>query len=208
MFVFGGCGADGRVCDLWEYDPERNAWQQLPSCSSAGGRGGAVLCASACGRRLYVLGGFNGAEMADTHCFDIDAARWSCCSGGGGGGGGVPDMPLPRSVFGAAAHACGDAGCSHGGGVVTFGGECAPSDKGHAGAGDFCAATLCLCAHGASHERGAGGGEAWHALDAGGEGPGPRGWFAHAALGGCLVLHGGLGGDNERLGDMWRLSLH
>jgi hypothetical protein len=46
-------------------------------------------------------------------------------------------------------------------------------------------------------------------LDAAEEGPGPRGWFAAAAVaGGDLVVHGGLGGDNSRRGDMFKLCMH
>lgn len=42
-----------------------------------------------------------------------------------------------------------------------------------------------------------------------GEAPGPRGWFAAAAVGGSsLLVHGGLGGDNQRRGDMYLFDLH
>lgn len=31
LYVFGGCGAGGRLNELHSYDPESNAWQQLPA---------------------------------------------------------------------------------------------------------------------------------------------------------------------------------
>ncbi|WIA20377.1 hypothetical protein OEZ85_004799 [Tetradesmus obliquus] len=142
-------------------------------------------------------------------------------------------MPLARSVFGAAVHtgcssssssAAAASGCPHAGHIVAFGGEVSPSDKGHAGAGNFCAAAYCLsppghpCGEACTHATAAGSNidaagshrhSGWHVLDAAGEGPGPRGWFAAAAVaGGDLVVHGGLGGDTSRMGDMFRLCMH
>ena len=53
----------------------------------------------------------------------------------------------------------------------------------------------------------------WHALKpaaaaagAAGAGPCARGWFAAAAPGGQLTVHGGLDVDNQRLGDVWVLE--
>lgn len=31
LYVFGGCGADGRLNELHAYDPASNEWQQLPA---------------------------------------------------------------------------------------------------------------------------------------------------------------------------------
>lgn len=93
--------------------------------------------------------------------------------------------------------------------------QVSPSDKGHAGAGNFTSAVYCLCPptsacsqsqtpH-AAHD-----GAVWHTLSATGEAPGPRGWFAAAVVPGAgdLLVHGGLGTENERLGDMYRLCMH
>jgi hypothetical protein len=133
-------------------------------------------------------------------------------------------MPLARSVFGAAAHGCcqghadhkpdaadASASCSHWCHIVTFGGEVAPSDKGHAGAGNFTGAAYCLAP--AQSARGGADDSGWHELGAvshSSDGPGPRGWFACTGVGpaGDLLVHGGLGADNQRLGDMWLLQLH
>ncbi|WIA40680.1 hypothetical protein OEZ86_004378 [Tetradesmus obliquus] len=255
LYVFGGCGAAGRLADLWRYDPATGAWQQLPGCESVGARGGSVLVASGDGSQLLLMGGFNGDEMRDCHSYDIAAATWSCpacCDGVDTAAAHVNGscaaakgearctsqhvsslaMPLARSVFGAAVHtgcsssssAAATGGCPHAGHIVAFGGEVSPSDKGHAGAGNFCAAAYCLsppghpCSEACTHATAAGSNidaagshrhSGWHVLDAAGEGPGPRGWFAAAAVaGGDLVVHGGLGGDNSRMGDMFRLCMH
>lgn len=128
-------------------------------------------------------------------------------------------VPLPRSVFGAALHACGPppaSSCGHGGHVLAFGGEVDPSDKGHDGAGDFTDSLVCF-------DPAAGG---WHQLQlqagasaekplgdedggSGGDKPCARGWFAVAAApggSGGMFVSGGLDTSNERLGDLYVLE--
>eukprot|EP00775_Hariotina_reticulata_P003513 gene3513-3783_t len=231
VYIFGGCGTSGRLSDLWCFDPSSSSWTKMPACDAVGPRGGPVLVAAPDDTKLFVMGGFNGAEMADCHVFDISSSSWSCptcCSApqqqptAGGSCSRPLVMPLARSVFGAAAHGCcqgrdhqpdpadESASCSHWCHIVTFGGEVSPSDKGHAGAGNFTAAAYCLapahlCKIGADVD-------GWHELGVasqGSEGPGPRGWFASTGVRGRdLLVHGGLGQDNQRLGDMWLLQLH
>ena len=119
-----------------------------------------MLVASADGKQLFLLGGFNGVELQDCHVFDTTSNTWACCGskaaagattaatagdnataqpGSGDSSSGSSSMALPfgRSVFGAAIHgssaAAGGCGCGHVNHVVTFGGEVSPSDKGHAG---------------------------------------------------------------------------
>jgi hypothetical protein len=60
LYVFGGCGAAGRLADLWQFDPAAGAWCELPGCGSVGARGGSVMVAAGDGRKLFVMGGFNG----------------------------------------------------------------------------------------------------------------------------------------------------
>jgi hypothetical protein len=56
VYVFGGCGAAGRLADLWRYDPAAAAWEALPA-PPAGvlPRGGAALVATSEGA-LWVEG--------------------------------------------------------------------------------------------------------------------------------------------------------
>ncbi|KAI8475700.1 MAG: kelch repeat protein [Monoraphidium minutum] len=205
VYIFGGCGAKGRLADLWRYDPAAAAWAELPAAPAGVlPRGGASLVADASGGRLLVMGGFSGKELGDAHTYDIAAGRWLCGDGGAEACGGCAS-PIPaRSVFGAAVHACGGSedGCGHGGHILLFGGEVDPSTQGHAGAGGFSSEVFCFETDG----------KGCHALQlSGGEGgaadaPCARGWFAAAAVGGRLMVHGGVDVANARLGDAWQLE--
>lgn len=181
-----GCGAEGRLNDLWEFDTQTSTWRALPSNPDIKPRGGASLIASSDGKSLYVIGGFCGHELADVHRFDVAAGTWVACSA----------LPTARSVLGVGTHDCSGA-CGNDGAILAYGGEVDPSDKGHEGAGDFCAELL-------GHSAGG----TWLSLDSSGEGPGPRGWYACTTHKGDLVVHGGLGADNARRGDMYILRMH
>jgi hypothetical protein len=128
VYIFGGCGAEGRLADLHQFDTKANHWHRLPEHDTIKGRGGSCLLASADERNLFVLGGFCGHELADMYCYDLAGGKWRE----------ETSLPFARSVFGAAAHSCSSAGCDLHGAVIVFGGEVDPSDKGHEGAGDFC----------------------------------------------------------------------
>jgi hypothetical protein len=105
-----------------------------------------------------------GAELQDCHVYDTATDTWSCptcCDSTPAAAEGAAAatetatedtsssmaMMLGRSVFGAVLHSgthsatadagCGK-GCEHAEHVVTFGGEVAPSDKGHAGGMGVC----------------------------------------------------------------------
>ncbi|BDA51022.1 Nitrile-specifier protein 5 [Coccomyxa sp. Obi] len=197
IYVFGGCGKGGRLNDLHMFDTEAMEWLQMPSSPDIKGRGGAGLVASADGGSLFVVGGFAGYELNDVHRFDLAQRTWdcpACCSTEAAAASLLP----ARSVFGVSAHACG--ACEHGGHLVLFGGEVDPSDKGHAGAGQFSSETYCL-----DTAKGAAG---WHKLETSGTAPTPRGWFAATAVPGGMLVHGGNSPSNERLDDMYILNLH
>ena len=51
-------------------------------------------------------------------------------------------------------------------------------------------------------------GSGWHKLSPDGPAPTPRGWFASCTSARGLLVHGGNSPSNERLGDMYLLSLH
>ncbi|KXZ44732.1 hypothetical protein GPECTOR_63g57 [Gonium pectorale] len=216
LYVFGGCGEEGRLNDLYEYDAEANAWRALaaPAAEAVPGRGGSCLVAVPDGAggkaALYVVAGFCGRELDDMHVYNIVDDVWcgdvcpTCKSSAAGGAtSGVAAAVgklSARSVFGGAVHTCSKDACAHKSEVIAYGGEVDPSAKGHDGAGDFCAS---LMAYGGA------GAEGWRSLDAGGESPGPRGWFAAATTpDGRFIVHGGLDKNNERLGDMFVLDVH
>ncbi|KAK9152392.1 hypothetical protein Syun_010701 [Stephania yunnanensis] len=184
VFVFGGCGVDGRRNDLWEFNVVTRKWVPHPAPNSAtcrprGGPGLAVVKG-----KVVVVYGFAGEEVDDVHSFDL------------GSGGSEGERPSGRSVFSTAVI---------GGYVVVFGGEVDPSDQGHMGAGKFSGDVYVLdaetgvwgrCEDGRSED---------------GEHPGPRGWCAYGngRLDGKegLVVYGGNSPSNDRLDDMWFFTL-
>lgn len=188
LYIFGGCGAQGRLADLHEYDTATNRWTALPSPPDLAGRGGALLEAAPDGRALWAGCGFTGAESNELLRFDLASSSWER----------VPSGWLrPRSVCASVSLQYGS-----GGAVLLFGGEVAPSDAGHEGAGSFASDLIAIDA--------ADGTPLDVAIE---EGPTPeaRGWAAATAISdNDAILFGGLAGSDEsprRLGDAWRLSV-
>lgn len=190
VFVFGGCGSQDRLNDLWSFDPSTGAWNCLhPGGSSEAPvpRGGSRLVATADGSRLGLLFGFSGVQQGDMAIFDLGTKKWQLQAHDSQKG----DVPSPRSVFSAAALPGSDE-------VFLFGGEREASDLGHAGAGQFMADLHVLDLVSM----------VWRRVDAEGKAPPPRGWGGMAAQDAKhLILFGGLNAENERLGDVWELAL-
>jgi hypothetical protein len=119
LFVFGGCGEEGRLNNLWQYDASNKQWKQLPTPDSEQlvARGGCALVYL--NNALWVFGGFCGRELADIASFDLVTQTWTY----------LTDAKIsPRSVF---------AFGSLNGALIGHGGEQNPSELGHAGAGEF-----------------------------------------------------------------------
>lgn len=199
IYLFGGCGINGRLNDVWRFDPRAHNWSQL----HAGGsppeapkpRGGAGLVASTDGSRLFLIFGFSGEQQGDVAVFDIEKCSWELFPQETQKG----DIPSARSVF-----AMAPVGAAWPDQVVVFGGERVASDLGHEGAGAFTADLYLLDLKELS----------WSALQTEGEGPEARGWTEMAPMevealrsGPSLLLFGGLNPDNNRLGDAWELCL-
>ena len=221
LFVFGGCGADGRMSDLWRYDVASRKWAALPSSPLIKGRGGS--CLAAAGGALYVVAGFCGHELNDTHRYDIAAGTWTQIEA-------ASAVFSPRSVAvlvaaGPPASPSGKEGDGPGkqSGVtapppdrlVLFGGELETSASGHAGAGKYTAEMF-------EFDLSAGvpapvEGRAWRSISAaaaaaGGqaaEWPAPRGWLAAcSAPNGAVCVHGGNSESNDRLDDAFILTFY
>ena len=188
LYVFGGCGADGRLADLHELDLDTRRWSALPTPPGLAGRGGATFEASPDGRALWVCGGFTGEESNDLLRYELASRTWQR----------VPsDWLRPRSV-------CASLSLSHppDGALMIFGGEVSPSDHGHEGAGAFASDLLAIDpASGAP----------LHITVDDGPAPEARGWGAAAALSPSEgILFGGLTGSDEaprRLDDAWLLKI-
>mmetsp|Transcript_34039 Transcript_34039/g.87025 ORF Transcript_34039/g.87025 Transcript_34039/m.87025 type:complete len:323 (-) Transcript_34039:70-1038(-) len=183
LYVFGGCGASGRLADLHEFDIATSVWRELPA-GPMEGRGGATFAASADGSKLLVVGGFAGRETNDAYAFDIGSETWAA----------IPSEGLrPRSVC--------SVGTLPNGTIVIFGGEVDPSGKGHEGAGGFANDVVLFNSAGYLES-----------IPAPSEGPVPvaRGWADMDVSPEGLVLFGGLTGDDatpERLDDVWILTV-
>lgn len=182
LYVFGGCGAQGRLADLHQFNLETRVWTNLGASPLLRGRGGANLIVL--NDRLAVVGGFAGEETNDGHAYSIRDSKWD-------------DEPLdltgmrPRSVCVSA---------SLGGVAVIVGGEVDPSELGHEGAGGFENDVVVLD------------GTTGKYLETLRLDPCPqqRGWSDGAVSGNSLYIFGGLSGDDAnpvRLNDLWRLDL-
>jgi len=187
LYVFGGCGAKGRLADLHCFDCNTQTWQELPMCDAISGRGGAGFIGSSDGRSLFVVGGFSGKEMNDVFKYDIESKTWATIYD-------AKDSPVqPFSVS-----------CSAliGSQMIFFGGEIDPSEKGHEGAGGFSNALQCFDS--------ASGIITSMKLAPDSPVPTPRGWSdADAFEQESLVVFGGLTGDDKnpvRLNDLWILE--
>ncbi|GJP53825.1 hypothetical protein CLOM_g12958 [Closterium sp. NIES-68] len=203
IYIFGGCGTEGRFNDLWAYPAAAStgeasppAWRQLPSpppssaCVPRGGPGLAVA-----GDAVWVLFGFSGEhELGDVHRFDLGRETWeevllpAAGEEGAGKGdankgdeeGGDVVKPIPRSVFGAVTVVLpgtepASKESSYKEYIVVYGGEVDPSDQGHLGAGKFSSDLFLLDVAERKWLRPA-------SLVSSGGDPGARGWFPVAPL--------------------------
>lgn len=193
LYVFGGCGENGRMSDFYSYDTISHVWSILPSSGDIAGRGGPSLAAvnTSQGPGVMVTAGYSGQENNDVHLFDINSKSWQCV---------VPQQPYrPRSV-------CPTAVIQQGRFVALFGGEVSTSDRGHEGAGAFERNVVCIDAIT---------GQVCSTESSSTELPMARGWTEMCLIEevsgtSSLLLFGGLSGNDEdplRLNDAWKLCL-
>jgi hypothetical protein len=196
LYVFGGCGASGRLADLHRYDIVSNTWHTLPVSNLLRGRGGANFMTFDSSKYLGVVAGFCGEESNDGHLFDIEKGSWQEKDINN-----ELDGLRPRSV-------CISESFPSIGVSLIFGGEVDPSEKGHEGAGGFENDLVFLDEDSAKYQvsHPAPSNESW---------PETRGWSDGASLdngdgSGKLYIYGGLSGDDsapKRLNDLWCLDV-
>ncbi|KAL4891272.1 hypothetical protein BDV59DRAFT_71815 [Aspergillus ambiguus] len=189
LYVHAGCPEKGRLADLWAFRLSTREWTALPAAPDPPRGGTSIAFADG---RLYRMNGFDGKAEQGGHVdvYDPQTGVWSTHAFVADGVAG----PGPRSVS-ALLPVRLDSGLW----LVTLFGECDPSSLGHQGAGKMR-------------------GDVWafHVEDrvwkpvqvTGSEAPCPRGWFAADGDGArTIVVQGGLDESNQRLGDVWVLSL-
>jgi len=196
LYVFGGCGVNGRLADIHRFDIEKDTWHTLPPSSLLKGRGGANFIPFASSKMLGVVGGFAGQESNDGHLFDIVKEKWQ-------------ENDINKELTGLRPRSvCISASFPSLGISVIFGGEVDPSEKGHEGAGGFENDLVLL-----EEETGK-----YISTDPSDESfPETRGWSDGASKdehdgsrGGKLYIYGGLSGNDTkpiRLDDLWCLNI-
>ncbi|CAI6339475.1 unnamed protein product [Periconia digitata] len=194
LFVHAGCPASGRLSDLWKFDLTSQVWTQL-SDAPPPERGGTSIAFSK--GKIYRMHGFDGKveQGGSLDIFDVAANTWTTKTFDANG----RDGPEPRSVC-----VLLPVKLQRKEKLITLFGERDPSSLGHAGAGKM---LNDVWVYDIDEDW-------WTKLEpsVNGNPPAPRGWFdADVVLsqdGGNdrVVLHGGLGEDNERLADLWLLS--
>ena len=193
IFFHAGCPSKGRLSDLWAFNISTRAWSQLPD-APAPHRGGTSIAYS--NGKLYRMNGFDGTKEqgGSIDIFDLSSKTWSTKTFNADGN----DGPEPRSVC-----VLIPVKLRSNDTLVTLFGEHDPSALGHAGAGKMLGN---VWVYDIADNR-------WTKLNtAGSDGlPDPRGWFDADAVKGSdgkesILVHGGLGENNERLSDVWLLS--
>lgn len=201
VYLHSGCPESGRLADLWGWDFYARLWRQLSSAPGAERGGSSAACFEYSYKGLPPsvgwlarMNGYNGKEEVggaiDIYCpANGTWSTWDFEADGING-------PQPRSVSTLLTVWISGKQC-----LLTMFGEGDPSALGHAGAGKMFSDVWVF-----DIEE-----KTWEKVTWQGEGPSPRGWFAAdvVKLEGdtdAVVLHGGLGEDNERLGDVWYLE--
>ncbi|KAH8723200.1 kelch repeat protein-like protein [Phaeosphaeriaceae sp. PMI808] len=193
FYLHAGCPEQGRLADLWKFDVSERAWVQLPE-APAPQRGGTSIAYS--NGSLFRMNGFDGntEQGGSIDIFDIAANSWSTKTFKADGN----DGPEARSVCVLLPIRLAQKDK-----LLTLFGERDPSSLGHAGAGKMLSDVWIYDIS-----------ENWwtqlHPDETNGA-PAPRGWFDADIVKGTsgndsVVLHGGLGENNERLKDVWLLS--
>lgn len=231
IYVFGGCGEQGRLADLFSFDVDSLTWSALPSCEHISGRGGCSFATVHNSEYLVVTTGYSGQENNDIYLFHIESQTWSVVAQTLQEADVTADNGShyfrPRSV-------CPSFTLKDGAFMFLFGGEVSTSDRGHEGAGDFAADLVALQFNNNTNLMGDGNNVGEMKLVPTvnineGVCPVGRGWTSMTSIAaevpptsssasplggrwvGGALLFGGLTGDDVtplRLDDTWVLSVH
>lgn len=189
IYLHAGCPEQGRLSDFWAFSISTRKWTQLPPAPAPSRGGTSIAFAEG---TVYRMNGFDG-QTEQGGCLDSYSPEenvWSSFVF-------VPDGksgPTPRSLSSLLPLKID--GTAH---LVTLFGERDPSSLGHQGAGKMLSDVWTFDIAG----------QTWNRVEfVGGMLPTARGWFAADNIDTDKILvQGGLGESNARLGDAWSLSL-
>ncbi|KAJ4136513.1 hypothetical protein NW768_004128 [Fusarium equiseti] len=185
IYVHSGCPEQGRLSDLWVFDTAKRSWTELPFAPGPA-RGGASI--AFLDGKIYRMNGFDGKteQGGALDIFDTKHSSWSTITFEPDGKEG-PEARSVSALLPISVH-----GKSY---LLTMFGERDPSSLGHAGAGKMLSDVWAFDLNEGI----------WQKVETG-DGPVARGWFDADVTENGIVVHGGLGEDNERLGDVWVLK--
>ncbi|KAF5563809.1 kelch repeat-containing protein [Fusarium phyllophilum] len=190
LYLHSGCPEQNRLSDLWAFDVIKRTWAELPSAPGPS-RGGSSIAFH--DGKLYRMNGFDGKteQGGALDIYNINTSSWSTVTYNPDG----VEGPEARSVATLLAISVQSKTF-----LITMFGERDPSALGHAGAGNMLSDVWVFDVEGG----------AWQRVEIGDDGPVARGWFDADVAGNgdakdAVVAHGGLGEDNQRLGDVWLL---
>lgn len=186
LYVHAGCPEQGRLNDLWSFDVHSREWERHPSAPGSP-RGGSSI--TFYDDRLFRANGFDGEKEIGGALDVYDRGTWTTHNYPTDGKSG----PEARSVAALIYFKIRNRPS-----LVTFFGERGPSTLGHAGAGKMLSDIWVWDLLD----------KTWSELHVEGNKPSTRGWFGAAKVDGeaGILVQGGLGETNERLGDLWLLE--
>ncbi|KAK5132020.1 hypothetical protein LTR08_000441 [Meristemomyces frigidus] len=194
IYVHAGCPEKGRLSDLWAYNVREREWKQLANAPEPPRGGPSIAYADG---KLWRMNGFDGKQEVggSIDVYDPQSDTWTSLPFIADGKSG----PGPRSV--ATLHSIKITGKTR---LFTLFGESDPSSLGHQGAGKMLSDIWMYDVAASTWE------QVTADVQAGKASPAARGWFdadvIETKAGEAIAVSGGLGEQNERLGDTWLLT--
>ncbi|KAJ5295539.1 hypothetical protein N7508_010360 [Penicillium antarcticum] len=188
LYLHAGCPEKGRLSDLWAFSLSRRKWTELAPAFDPPRGGTSIAFAEG---KLYRMNGFDGntEQGGNLDIYSPETNSWASHVYSPDGKAG----PSPRSVSCLLSVRLG--GRSF---LVTMFGEHDPSSLGHQGAGKMLSDMWAFDIES----------KMWEEIVGGDQLPLARGWFDADIVGAnTVVVHGGLGESNDRLGDVWTIEL-
>jgi hypothetical protein len=189
LYIHAGCPEKGRLSDLWAFSVSRREWTELTPAFNPPRGGTSIAFADG---KLYRMNGFDGSteQGGRVDIYSPETTSWTSHVY-------LPDGkagPAPRSV--SCLLPVRLEGRSF---LITLFGEHDPSSLGHQGAGKMLSDVWAFDIRSKKWEE---------VVVQGNQLPLARGWFDADVVGtNAIVVHGGLGESNDRLGDVWTMEL-